>query len=167
MSMTEELRNAGRGREEWRVADPKDGSYCMVFSHYDGHTFNPEREAHEWLDDHRRRFPDSQFAGHEVRRVVARDRTDDLLHSAAEHIERLSARALELAAANDDMRGLLLWTLYHHQGGSSDIGQPIRRALGIGQHDHLTAEQIAEAKAAAAMPANAGIHRAAEGRPVE
>ena len=37
---------------------------------------------------------------------------------------------------------LLLWTLYNHQGGKSDIGQPIRRLLGIGQHDHLTAEQI-------------------------
>ena len=31
----------------------------------------------------------------------------------------------------------LLWTLYHHQGGSSHIGQ----------HDRLTNEQIAQAKA--------------------
>lgn len=45
--------------------------------------------------------------------------------------------------------GLLLWVLYHHQGGSSEIGQTIRKALGIGQHDHLTEEQVAEAKAAA------------------
>ena len=52
------------------------------------------------------------------------------------------------------MRALLLWTLYHHQGGSSDIGQPIRWALGIGQHDRMTDEQIAEGKAAAKMPAN-------------
>ena len=41
----------------------------------------------------------------------------------------------------------LLWTLWHHQGGSSHIGQPIRKLLGIGQHDRLTDEQIAEAKA--------------------
>lgn len=59
----------------------------------------------------------------------------------------------EIEAA-ERYRGLLLWTLYHHQGGSSDIGQPIRRALGIGQHDHLTAEQIAEAKAAAGVTSN-------------
>lgn len=51
-------------------------------------------------------------------------------------------------------RGLLLWALYHHQGASSEIGQPIRRALCIGQYDHLTAEQIAEAKTAAGLPAN-------------
>lgn len=56
----------------------------------------------------------------------------------------------------EKFRGLLLWTLYHHQGGSSDIGQPIRRALGIGQHDHMTPEQI-EAGRAAAMPANAKV----------
>lgn len=155
MSLTEELRNAGRGREEWRVADPENGCYCIAFSRYDGYSLNPELEAREWLEDHRRRFPDSQFAWYEVRRVVARDSTDDLLHSAAEHIERLTARALDLSAENDDMRGLLLWTLYHHQGGSSDIGQPIRRALGIGQHDRLTDEQIAAGKSAAAMPANA------------
>ena len=33
------------------------------------------------------------------------------------------------------------------EGGSSHIGQPIRKLLGIGQHDRLTDEQIAEAKA--------------------
>jgi hypothetical protein len=44
------------------------------------------------------------------------------------------------------MRGLLLWTLYHHQGGSSSVGQPIRKALGIGEHAHLTADQVVEAK---------------------
>lgn len=84
---------------------------------------------------------------------------------AADEIERLQ-REVEVQAYWGErwvqqhaecqlLRGLLLWTLYHHQGGSSDIGQPIRRALGIGQHDRLTAEQIAEAKAAAALPANA------------
>lgn len=45
------------------------------------------------------------------------------------------------------MESALLWTLYHHQGGSSHIGQPIRKLLGIGQHDRLTNEQIAQAKA--------------------
>lgn len=47
---------------------------------------------------------------------------------------------------NATMHGLLLWALYHSQGGSSPVGQPIRRALGIGTHDHLTAEQVTEAK---------------------
>ncbi len=45
------------------------------------------------------------------------------------------------------MEAALLWTLYHHQGGSSHIGQPIRKLLGIGQHDRMTDEQLAQAKA--------------------
>ncbi len=44
-------------------------------------------------------------------------------------------------------RGLLLWALYHHQGSISDVGQPIRLALGIGRSDRLTDAQIAFAKA--------------------
>lgn len=32
----------------------------------------------------------------------------------------------------DTARAALLWVLWHHQGGSSDIGQPIRFALGMG-----------------------------------
>lgn len=58
--------------------------------------------------------------------------------------------------AAEQYRSLLLWTLYHHQGGSSDIGQPIRSALGMGQYDRMTDEQIAEGKAAA-MPANGAV----------
>lgn len=65
------------------------------------------------------------------------------------------------------MHGLLLWALYHHQGGSSPVGQPIRRALGIGQHEHMTAEQIragsdAVAKVMTPLPFNAGAQRAAK-----
>lgn len=48
-----------------------------------------------------------------------------------------------------DLTGLLLWALYHHQGGSSPVGQPIRQALGIERHAHLTKRQIAWAKRAA------------------
>ena len=46
----------------------------------------------------------------------------------------------------NEMESALLWILYHHQGGSSIIGQPIRRVLGIGQHGNLTAEQLERAK---------------------
>lgn len=46
------------------------------------------------------------------------------------------------------LRGVLLWLLWHHQGGSSSVGQPIRKALGIGPHDHMTTEQVAEAQRA-------------------
>jgi len=46
----------------------------------------------------------------------------------------------------DTARAALLWVLWHHQGGSSPVGQPIRFALGMGQHDRLNDHQLAEAK---------------------
>lgn len=67
----------------------------------------------------------------------------------------LSVAALQLETLAE-WRGALLWALYRHQGGHSDIGQPIRELLGIGQFDHLTDEQIAEAKAFAAHHAKQG-----------
>ena len=46
----------------------------------------------------------------------------------------------------DTARAALLWVLCHHLGGSSPVGQPIRFALGMGQHDRLNEHQLAEAK---------------------
>ena len=37
----------------------------------------------------------------------------------------------------DQFRCALLWVLWHHQGGSSPIGQPLRRFLGLGPHDRM------------------------------
>ena len=51
----------------------------------------------------------------------------------------------------ENLRGLLLWALYNHQGGNSTIGQPIRKALGIGKFDRLTSEQIEKAQIAAGI----------------
>ncbi len=41
-----------------------------------------------------------------------------------------------------DVKAALLFCLYRHQGSGSLIGQPIRTALGIGQYDNLTTEQL-------------------------
>lgn len=54
-------------------------------------------------------------------------------------IDGLTKQRHELLAA-------LLWVLWHHQGGSSPTGQPLRRFLSIGQHDRLTDAQIEQAK---------------------
>lgn len=51
----------------------------------------------------------------------------------------------------DTARAALLWVLWHHQGGSSPVGQPIRFALGMGAHDCLTDLHVAEAKRWAAQ----------------
>ena len=58
-----------------------------------------------------------------------------------------------------NVRGLLLWALYHHQSGSSVVGQPIRKVLGIGEYDHMTREQIEEAQIAGGVivPPNAAL----------
>ena len=77
------------------VADPADGCYCISFSQAD--TFNPERDAMEWLEDHRKRFPSSQHAHYEVRRVMAQNSADMLMIEAAEEIERLRDAGKEAA----------------------------------------------------------------------
>jgi hypothetical protein len=40
----------------------------------------------------------------------------------------------------------LLWVLWHHLGASSQVGQPIRRYLGMGQHDRMTSEEVEAAQ---------------------
>jgi hypothetical protein len=43
-------------------------------------------------------------------------------------------------------RGILMWLLWHHQGGDSPVGQPIRISLGMGQRDQMDGNQVAIAK---------------------
>lgn len=46
-----------------------------------------------------------------------------------------------LPRLDENVRAALLYVLWHHQGGSSPVGQPIRRMLGIGQYDRMTPDQ--------------------------
>lgn len=70
-----------------------------------------------------------------------------LLQERISFLEQQNA-SQRLAAQNFHAAALL--ALYHHQGASSPVGQPIRKLLGIGQHDNLTDDQIAVAKAISA-----------------
>jgi hypothetical protein len=45
-----------------------------------------------------------------------------------------------------NVKAALCFALWHHMGASSQIGQPIRKMLGLGQHDHLSAFQFSEAR---------------------
>lgn len=56
------------------------------------------------------------------------------------------ANTIEHHPKRQQMESALLWALYHHQGASSHIGQPIRKLLGIGQYDRMTVAQIEQAK---------------------
>lgn len=51
----------------------------------------------------------------------------------------------------DTARAALLWVLWHHQGGSSPVGQPIRYTLGMGAHEPLSEHQVHEAQRWAAL----------------
>lgn len=46
----------------------------------------------------------------------------------------------------EDMQGLLLWALWHHQGAGSPVGQPIRKFMGIDKHEALLVGQVHHAK---------------------
>lgn len=57
------------------------------------------------------------------------------------------AAPIEMAAEfTDTSRAALLWVLWHHQGGSSPVGQPLRFALGMGAHEPMNEHQVNEAR---------------------
>lgn len=86
--LIERLRAASCGREEWRVANPADGSYCMSADRSD--SFDPERDCREWLADHIKKFPNGRYVGYEVRRVTVLSGADVLMQVAALELERLT-----------------------------------------------------------------------------
>jgi hypothetical protein len=82
-------------------------------------------------------------AEHEIAKVFAerdslRQELGDLPEAQSDMLSELKKLRAELSEA----QGMLLWALWHNEGASSPVGHPIRRALGIGQHDPMTAEQI-------------------------
>lgn len=88
------------------------------------------------------------------------------LEQVAAHVE---AGEMPVPRMSRESRAMLLNVLWHHQGGSSPVGQPLRKLLGIGQHNHLTAEQLIEATwidgllARATIGGEAGEMEAAKG----
>lgn len=79
------LRKLATGTVEWRVQNPTDKGYCIAFDHRS--SINPERDAREWLADHKAHHPGSQFAGYEV--------------AAVRWFSELEQAALDAAAALD------------------------------------------------------------------
>ena len=72
------------------------------------------------------------------------DKAIETLHTA---IQQAESEPVEISPEfTDTARAALLWVLWHHQGGSSPVGQPIRYALGMGAHDHLNDHQVIEAE---------------------
>jgi hypothetical protein len=71
--------------------------------------------------------------------------TGMLVYLRANEIEQIIA-ALLLADAAERQESALWWVLWHHQGGSSPIGQTLRKFLGIGQYAALNLKQLDAAK---------------------
>lgn len=87
MDIVERLKEHATGYEEWRVANPEDGSYVISFSWSE--SCRPEHEAREWLADHLSRNPDSWVKGYEVRKVMVQGERDLMLLAATDEITRL------------------------------------------------------------------------------
>lgn len=79
---------------------------------------------------------------------IYRDDFTKRYHALPDRIRALAAPpAPEMSPDfTDTARAAISWVLWHHQGGSSAIGQPLRYALGMGDHEELSAQQISEAK---------------------
>jgi hypothetical protein len=88
---------------------------------------------------------------------TARAKIDAVVADARAALAAEPAQPVEMSPEfTDTARSALAWVLWHHQGGSSAVGQAMRFALGIGAHDRLNEHQVAEAKrwgALAAEPA--------------
>ena len=124
--------------------DIERGRFPYLFS-------DQEDEITEWLDSNDREQYDRLIDG--LRNLLNRGSIGRVIMGMAVVCDPANecidpdAGCIEHHPKRQQMEGALLWTLYHHQGGSSHIGQPIRKLLGIGQHDHLNDQQIADAKA--------------------
>jgi len=103
--LAEKMRNACAGYDEWRVQDPKDGSYCMAYSWPE--TMSPEREARAWLADHKARFPSSQHAHFVVACVRVVPEKDRLLLEAADALDELQRDLDENEALRERLAELL------------------------------------------------------------
>lgn len=84
--------------------------------------------------------------------IVELERENATLRAEVERLAAQAAPSEEMSPEfTDTARAALLWVLWHHQGGSSKVGQPIRFALGMGQHQPLSNYQVREAQRWEAM----------------
>lgn len=99
------LRELARTRIEWRIADPRTGSYAVAFS---GEAYpDPERQARQWLAHHREAYPSGRFVDHEVVRTEVRQELDAAAIDAAQVLQAAAcqiARQIQGNRAQDSGR---------------------------------------------------------------
>jgi hypothetical protein len=90
------LEAESQGHDEWRVQDPKTGSFCMAFNRGDGFSLDPEREARAWLAEHRAKG--YCFSHYEVKCVRVYSQTDEIMR------EAVAALHLQAAKTEKEMK---------------------------------------------------------------
>lgn len=85
-----------------------------------------------------RLYVDGDFAGDDDKALYAKGIAEQLN---AAPVSAVPNYPLPFGPISEDVRAALLFALWHHQGGSSGVGQPIRLMLGIGQHERMTPDQ--------------------------
>ena len=94
-----------------------------------------------WIDDHLKRI----MALEAAQQQPHQDKLDRLIALDQEN-EAPAPEPAPPAAANPANAAPLLWILWNHQGSGSPEGQAIRKYLGIGRFDRMTADQLKAAK---------------------
>jgi ribA/ribD-fused uncharacterized protein len=128
---------ASTARVEWHVADPVTKAYCTSFDR--STSLDPEGDAHAWLEDHRKRFPDSRHAKFEVMRVEVRTELQQL---AGELVDAFAA--LPVAAQPQGMPPEWLSDQYSGEFDDMTAGQGYRK----GWNDCRTTMLTGQASAA-------------------
>jgi hypothetical protein len=78
-------------------------------------------------------------------------------------IDAMQAQIDSLRKEREDMEGLLLWALWHHQGASSPVGRPIRKFLRMEQHQALLVGQAHHAREVVARLSDAALSEESKG----
>lgn len=86
VNLIQRLRAASQGETVWRVMDEKTKAYCIEFTSRD--SYNPEYECRQYLEEHKKRYPE-HFARYVAASTVVYTHTDRLLQEAADEIDRL------------------------------------------------------------------------------
>ena len=141
------LRDAARGRPEWRVQDPVTKAYRFSFDGLDG-----EENANVSLAEHRRLYPNGRFSEYEVAKVFVLDEADRLMLEAADAIAKMQ---------NELEQFRRFETLIVGEGSWGRFKKLEMRVMGYGPHaddyKQLLASVADEGQSRSEQPPNAAL----------
>lgn len=99
MRLADSIKTRAVGWTEWRVENPIDGGYVMVFTQAE--SLWPEKEAKEWLELHKQHHPNSMYADYVVAKHHCYSRVEQDALDAAALLRQQAERIAELQSAHD------------------------------------------------------------------